>query len=162
MPDSNVMINSLAEWHDDHQVARAEIEGRLRAGEAMVLAGHATLETFSVLTRMPARHRAEPAAAFEAPAGRVSFIRISKLPLPASSRFPPSLETRAGRTARPVQSVRSERMPGQPARQAATAGPIFIRAEASPRTAARPGRRSPLATAPARSCSASRRQQHDI
>jgi predicted nucleic acid-binding protein len=66
MPDSNVMIKALAQWQDDHETARDEIEGRLRAGDRMVLAGHAVLETFSVLTRMPAPYRIAPAAALRA------------------------------------------------------------------------------------------------
>ncbi|MBI2767108.1 MAG: PIN domain-containing protein [Chloroflexi bacterium] len=66
MPDSNVMIKALADWQADHELARAEIEGRLRAGEAMVLAGHAVLEAFSVLTRIPAPYRIPPAVALRA------------------------------------------------------------------------------------------------
>jgi predicted nucleic acid-binding protein len=80
MPDSNVMIKALAQWQADHQIARDEIEGRLRAGEAMVLAGHAVLETFSVLTRMPAPYRISPSQALRAISGdyleRGSFVAL--------------------------------------------------------------------------------------
>ena len=48
--DTSVAIPALASWHEHHQAALSQSRG------AMIPA-HALLETFSVLTRLPAPHR---------------------------------------------------------------------------------------------------------
>lgn len=52
--DSSVAIAGFASWHEHHQAA-AEA---LAAGPLIV--AHAAVETYSVLTRLPEPHRAEP------------------------------------------------------------------------------------------------------
>jgi predicted nucleic acid-binding protein len=51
--DSSVLIAAFAEWHESHQLARAECKRRVYP------IGHALAETYSVLTRLPEPHRAE-------------------------------------------------------------------------------------------------------
>jgi predicted nucleic acid-binding protein len=50
--DTSVVVAAFASWHEKHALARVAIEGDLRLVE------HCALETYSVLTRLPAPHRA--------------------------------------------------------------------------------------------------------
>lgn len=52
--DSSVVIAGFASWHEHHAVARKALARRPR------LVAHASLETYSVLTRLPPPHRAQP------------------------------------------------------------------------------------------------------
>lgn len=52
--DSSVVIAAFASWHEHHAVARKALAGRPR------LIAHAALECYSVLTRLPPPHRAQP------------------------------------------------------------------------------------------------------
>lgn len=53
--DTSVAIAAFASWHDHHEAARQVLERQPR------LPTHVALETYSVLTRLPAPHRARPA-----------------------------------------------------------------------------------------------------
>jgi predicted nucleic acid-binding protein len=50
--DTSVVVAAFARWHEDHDAARVAIE----AAEAAV--AHVLIETYSVLTRLPAPRRA--------------------------------------------------------------------------------------------------------
>jgi predicted nucleic acid-binding protein len=50
-----LVVAAFASWHEHHEPARRALDGGLRLVE------HCALETYSVLTRLPAPHRA-PAA----------------------------------------------------------------------------------------------------
>jgi predicted nucleic acid-binding protein len=50
--DSSVVIAAFASWHESHDAARKAVDEGLRLVE------HCALETYSVLTRLPAPHRA--------------------------------------------------------------------------------------------------------
>jgi len=52
--DTSALVAGFATWHADHDVARAAL------AERPVAVGHALLETYSVLTRLPEPHRADP------------------------------------------------------------------------------------------------------
>lgn len=52
--DSSVVIAAFASWHEHHAVARKALVGRPR------LIAHAAVESYSVLTRLPPPHRAQP------------------------------------------------------------------------------------------------------
>lgn len=52
--DSSVAIAAFATWHTDHNAAAEALRASPR------IAAHAALETYSVLTRLPDPHRAEP------------------------------------------------------------------------------------------------------
>lgn len=49
--DTSLVIAAFASWHERHQAARRALDGGLRLIE------HCALETYSVLTRLPAPHR---------------------------------------------------------------------------------------------------------
>jgi predicted nucleic acid-binding protein len=52
--DSSVVIAAFATWHEHHAIARKAMTGRPR------LIAHAAIESYSVLTRLPPPHRAQP------------------------------------------------------------------------------------------------------
>lgn len=50
--DTSLVVAAFASWHESHEAARRALDGGLRLIE------HCALETYSVLTRLPAPHRA--------------------------------------------------------------------------------------------------------
>lgn len=52
--DSSVVIAAFASWHEHHARARTALAERPR------LVAHAAVEAYSVLTRLPPPHRAQP------------------------------------------------------------------------------------------------------
>jgi predicted nucleic acid-binding protein len=50
--DTSVVVAAFASWHEKHEQARESVDGEVRLVE------HCALETYSVLTRLPAPHRA--------------------------------------------------------------------------------------------------------
>jgi len=50
--DSSLIIAAFASWHEKHDAARQALDAGIRIVE------HCALETYSVLTRLPAPHRA--------------------------------------------------------------------------------------------------------
>lgn len=81
--DSSVLVAGFASWHERHEQARRALVG------AQVV-GHALVEAFSVLTRLPAPHRAAPdlAAAF---LGDVASAPPLVLPAKAWDQLPARL-----------------------------------------------------------------------
>lgn len=51
------MVAAVCSWHEHHARAAAEIEARLRRGERLLVPAPALVETYAVLTRLPAPHR---------------------------------------------------------------------------------------------------------
>jgi predicted nucleic acid-binding protein len=58
------MVAAVCTWHEHHAAAAASIERRLARRERMAIAAHALVETYAVLTRLPAPHRLAPADAW--------------------------------------------------------------------------------------------------
>ena len=54
------MIAAVCGWHEKHESALAAISGHLERGEQLIVASHALLEMYAVLTRLPAPHRLSP------------------------------------------------------------------------------------------------------
>jgi predicted nucleic acid-binding protein len=50
--DTSLIVAAFASWHEKHDVARRALDTGIR------LVDHCALETYSVLTRLPAPHRA--------------------------------------------------------------------------------------------------------
>jgi predicted nucleic acid-binding protein len=50
--DTSIIVAAFASWHERHESARAALAAGVR------LVDHCALETYSVLTRLPAPHRA--------------------------------------------------------------------------------------------------------
>jgi predicted nucleic acid-binding protein len=60
LPDTSCIIAALVDWHEHHAAAAREISSRLEAGERLIVAAPALIETYAVLTRLPAPHRLSP------------------------------------------------------------------------------------------------------
>ena len=58
------MIAAVCGWHEHHAAAAAAIERRLNRGDRLVIAAHALVEAYAVLTRLPSPHRLAPADAW--------------------------------------------------------------------------------------------------
>ncbi|MGH9164155.1 MAG: PIN domain-containing protein [Acidimicrobiales bacterium] len=57
--DTSVAVPLMASWHESHDLVRSALRGR-----AIRLGAHVAVETFSVLTRLPARRRISPSDAW--------------------------------------------------------------------------------------------------
>ncbi len=68
-----MVVAAFASWHEKHDSARRVLDGALRLVE------HCALETYSVLTRLPAPHRApeDVVRDFLAARFRRPFLRLS-------------------------------------------------------------------------------------
>ena len=62
--DSSCMVAAVCSWHERHAAALSGIQRRLDRGEHLVVAAHALVETYAVLTRLPAPHRLAPSDAW--------------------------------------------------------------------------------------------------
>ena len=58
------MVAAVCTWHERHVAAVAGIERRFERGQRLAVAAHALVETYAVLTRLPAPHRLAPADAW--------------------------------------------------------------------------------------------------
>jgi predicted nucleic acid-binding protein len=63
LPDTSCMVALVCPWHEHHELVFEELDGRLQGGQQMVVAAHAAVETYAVLTRLPSPHRLSPVAA---------------------------------------------------------------------------------------------------
>ena len=55
--DSSVIVAALAQWHREHARAQRALERALDGKDGVIVPAHALVESFSVLTRMPAPYR---------------------------------------------------------------------------------------------------------
>jgi len=71
--DTSLVVAAFASWHENHEAARRALDGGLRLIE------HCALETYSVLTRLPAPHRTSSAMVreFLGPRFPQPFLRLS-------------------------------------------------------------------------------------
>ena len=60
LPDTSCMVAAVCSWHERHADVADELERRLGSGDEMVVAAPALVETYAVLTRLPAPHRIAP------------------------------------------------------------------------------------------------------
>lgn len=61
--DATVLVAGVIAWHERHEAARGALETAL-GRKALVLPAPALVETYAVLTRLPAQHRLTHADAF--------------------------------------------------------------------------------------------------
>lgn len=61
--DSSVIVAALLSWHESHGPAARALEHALGTKEGVVIPAHALVESYSVLTRLPAPHRLKAADA---------------------------------------------------------------------------------------------------
>ncbi len=90
LPDTSCMVAAVAAWHEHHEAAADEIDRRLRAGHEMVVAGPALVESYAVLTRLPAPHRVGAGDARQVL--QYSFVRQGRLVALDAARFARLLE----------------------------------------------------------------------
>ncbi len=64
LADTSCLVAAFCQWHAQHTVTLAEFSRRIDSGSNLVIAAHSLLETYSVLTRLPAPRRLQPAQAF--------------------------------------------------------------------------------------------------
>jgi len=76
--DTSVLVAALMSWHPRHSDARSAIATRIDA-----IPGHVLLETYSVLTRLPAPHRITPADA----GAVLARLKLKPLVLPAAAHL---------------------------------------------------------------------------
>jgi predicted nucleic acid-binding protein len=71
--DTSLVVAAFASWHENHESARRALDSGLRLIE------HCALETYSVLTRLPAPHRTSSAVVREFLGTRFPepFLRLS-------------------------------------------------------------------------------------
>lgn len=74
--DTSLLVAALTSWHPRHPDARKAITDRVDA-----IPGHVLLETYSVLTRLPAPHRISPSDA----AAVLARLSLKPLALPAAA-----------------------------------------------------------------------------
>jgi predicted nucleic acid-binding protein len=58
------MIAAVCGWHERHAAVAAEIEKRLKRDERLAVSASALVESYAVLTRLPAPHRLSAADAW--------------------------------------------------------------------------------------------------
>ncbi len=63
--DTNVLVAGLLSWHELHEEALRALEAALETDDGLVVPGHALVEAFSVMTRLPAGKRVAPSVAAE-------------------------------------------------------------------------------------------------
>ena len=61
--DTNCLVAAAIAQHEHHRATVAELSRRRAAGHALIMAAHAVLEAYAVLTRLPPPHRLSPADA---------------------------------------------------------------------------------------------------
>ena len=59
--DTSCLVAAVCGWHEHHTRTVAELDGRARSGDELVIASHSLVETYAVLTRLPSPHRLTPA-----------------------------------------------------------------------------------------------------
>jgi toxin FitB len=75
--DTSCLVALLADWHERHGATTAAYNARMKAGQRLVVAAHAVLECFSVLTRLPAPLAAPPAVVERVLASYLSDAEIA-------------------------------------------------------------------------------------
>jgi predicted nucleic acid-binding protein len=63
--DSSYIVALLLEWHEHHDATLADFESRVAAGDVLVIPAHCVLESYSVMTRLPAPLRVTPSDAMQ-------------------------------------------------------------------------------------------------
>lgn len=65
MPDTNVLIAAVQDWHLHHEPARSELGKRRANGDRLILVAQSLIECYSVLTRLPPTQRVRPHIALD-------------------------------------------------------------------------------------------------
>lgn len=82
--DTSVLVAAFLSWHESHGPA-AEALGAALAASALILPAPVLVETFAVLTRLPAPHRLAPEAALDLL--RTNLGHLPQSPAPSGRRL---------------------------------------------------------------------------
>lgn len=63
--DASVIVAGLLSWHEQHEVATAELVALLERPRKIVLPVHSLVEAYAVMTRLPPPHRLGPEDALD-------------------------------------------------------------------------------------------------
>jgi predicted nucleic acid-binding protein len=74
--DATVLVAAIVGWHERHRPATAAIEAAL-ARKSLVIPAPALLESYAILTRLPAQHRLTHADAFHLLRSSFSAARVT-------------------------------------------------------------------------------------
>ena len=78
------MVAAVSSWHEHHERAINEIQSRLKKKQRMIVAGHSLIESYAILTRLPAPHRIS--AKDVSTLLQANFVRnVKTIALPASA-----------------------------------------------------------------------------
>ncbi len=61
--DASILVAAVVAWHERHEVASGAVEAAL-ARKALIVPSPALIESYAILTRLPAQHRLAHADAF--------------------------------------------------------------------------------------------------
>lgn len=92
--DTSVIVAGLLDWHEHHQVALVALKAAGSPGNEIVLPLPALIESYSVMTRLPAPHRLRPADAFSILEG--SFRKRADLTALSEDESWPMLQALSG------------------------------------------------------------------
>jgi len=99
--DTSCLVAAISSWHEHHERPRAELDRRSNRGDTLVLAAHSLVETYSVLTRLPAPHRlraSDALAAIEANWSSAPVVQLTGTETWAALTEAVRLGTVGGRT----------------------------------------------------------------
>ncbi len=74
--DATVLVAAIVGWHERHRAATSAIEAAL-ARKSLVIPAPALLESYAILTRLPAQHRLTHADAFHLLRSSFSSARVA-------------------------------------------------------------------------------------
>ena len=74
--DATVLVAAVVAWHERHDAAASALESAL-ARKALIVPAPALLDSFAILTRLPAQHRLTHADAFHLLRSSFSTARVA-------------------------------------------------------------------------------------
>jgi len=77
--DSSVIVAALLGWHEHHQAAARALERALGSGSGVVIPSHSLIESYAVMTRLPAPHRLTPVDALQLLQDNFRTLRLASL-----------------------------------------------------------------------------------
>jgi len=75
--DSSVIVAALLAWHEKHLPAARALEHALGSKNGVVIPSHALIESYAVMTRLPAPHRLAPADALQLLRDNFATMRLA-------------------------------------------------------------------------------------
>jgi predicted nucleic acid-binding protein len=75
--DSSVIVAALLAWHEKHQPAVRALERALGSRYGVVIPSHVLVESYAVMTRLPAPHRLAPSDALHLLRDNFASVRLA-------------------------------------------------------------------------------------